>query len=100
MDLSFVLCLDGHGNRARVDQRQQIYIIVCYPTASVKYPIFDFKCFPDFPLQKSLQFPAVVVNAGTGYFVVVFALVDVRISIFFRKNDQELSVVAQAQAGL
>ena len=97
---SFILCLYGHGDCARIDQRKQIYIIVCYPTASVKYPIFDFKRFSDFPLQESLQFPAVVVDPGLGQFIVVFTLVNIRIAIFFCKNDQQLSVVAQAQARL
>ena len=58
-----VLCFNRHADRSRFDKRKQIDIIVCYPSAPVKYPVFDFDRFPDFPLQILLQLPPVIIYA-------------------------------------
>ena len=75
LPLSRIICFDRHLNCSRFYERQQIDIIVCYPSASVKYPIFDFNRFADLPLQELLKLTSVVVHAGSGFSIVVFALV-------------------------
>ena len=97
---SQIFCFNSHLNRSRFNERKQIDIIVCYPSPSVKYPVFDFNRFSDFSLQVLLQLAPVVVNSMCGLPVIVLQLIHVRIAIFFFKNNEQLAMVAQTEAGI